>query len=148
MDISKCWGQLLGVTVYNMYVSEGEGVIAFCTQKAYSGRGYSHEAKHLIIETNGDCCSETWFADIVGRDNLIPNEIIGVRFLSVPSVEDNRSRQDVDDFYGVRLSTSKGDCDIIYRNSSNGYYGGSSSLSKVEFSSLIWKEITEDTWQA
>ena len=80
--------------------------------------------KLLKYETVADCCSETWFADIIGVENLIGEEVIGIIRLELPSPQDNRSRQDYDEAYGIRLQTKKGDCDFIYRNSSNGYYGG------------------------
>jgi hypothetical protein len=42
----------------------------------------------------------------------------------MPDIQDERCRQDDDRFYGIKLLTTGGYVDIVYRNSSNGYYGG------------------------
>lgn len=39
-------------------------------------------------------------------------------------IDDGRSRQEVDSLYGQKITTDKGYADIVYRNSSNEYYGG------------------------
>ena len=59
-------------------------------------------------------------------DTLIGQVVTGVRDnpLTNYGVDDGRRRQEVDEAYGYTLTTSKGYCDIIFRNPSNGYYGG------------------------
>ncbi len=93
-------------------------------------------------DTDADCCSETWFADVVGVENLLGQPVLAatetqdtVRYDELAGEEPdkpwesrdprNRTRQEYDQIYGVTLTTPAGECDIIYRNSSNGYYGGS-----------------------
>lgn len=64
------------------------------------------------------------------------------------NVDDGRTRQECDEAYGYKIFTDKGQADIIFRNSSNGYYGG--SLNGVEIDIDIpatAKEITGD-WSA
>ena len=105
----------------------------------------------ITYEAYGDCCSESWFADITGLDNLRGQTVIGVRILDVDLPEgDNRTRQEEDQVYGYRLSTRKGDCDIIFRNSSNGYYGGELVLvaSAARLKGEVFTEITTDEWSA
>ena len=43
---------------------------------------------------------------------------------SVVNVLDGLGRQDYDTAYSIGLQTDAGACFIVYRNSSNGYYGG------------------------
>jgi len=105
---------LTGHTIRAIHVERGEHRIIFETN---SGR--------LAYETEGDCCSETWFADIVGVSALLGGEVRLVNSTGLPNVEDGRNRDEVDEFYGVKITTDLGVADIIYRNSSNGYYGGS-----------------------
>ena len=136
--------ELLETYVGRVSVSAGEHYLMF------------HGIKEAITyEAYGDCCSETWFADITGLDNLRGQVVIGVRVLDVTLPEgDLRTRQEHDQVYGYRLSTQKGDCDIIFRNSSNGYYGGklvlvrsADSLSRGPFPETF-TEITTDEWSA
>jgi hypothetical protein len=84
----------------------------------------------VIWETDADCCSNTWFSDVVGLPSLLGHPILAASELADVSPfeteeEQNRTRQEEDKVYGVRLLTEAGVCDVVYRNSSNGYYGGS-----------------------
>ncbi len=97
------------------------------------------EKEFVYIFTAGDCCSETWFADILGFSIALNKQITNVEELGGYdyeehgereklknyNIDDGRCRQDVDQAYGLTIHTLGGDLDIIYRNSSNGYYGGS-----------------------
>lgn len=136
----NCWGNLLGLIVEHISVSEGEDYLLFET-------GY--QGKNLVLfHLDGDCCSETWFADIVGVENLLGEIVMGVEILDLPPPEDERTRQDVDEAYGVKLKTRKGYVDIVYRNSSNGYYGGEAYLVQPgEAKMRKFNPITED-WTA
>ena len=74
----------------------------------------------------GDCCSESWFADLTGYDVLIDAQVISadaVEWAEAPP-DDDRTRQEHDVIYGYKIKTTKGYADLIFRNSSNGYYGG------------------------
>ena len=93
------------------------------------------DASTLVIETDngavildafGDCCSESWFADLLGVDTLLGQRIAKVEEIELPdyNVDDGRSRQESDQVYGYRFATMRGYADLIFRNSSNGYYGG------------------------
>lgn len=82
------------------------------------------DGKVLYVDTEADCCSETWFADIVGVQALLGWEIRSVEEMNVLGGDDTRTRQEYDRYYGFKITTMYGQCDFIYRNSSNGYYGG------------------------
>jgi hypothetical protein len=86
----------------------------------------------------GDCCSETYFSDVNRLKNMIGFKVLDVKEISnfeEEKISDQKSRQESDEIYGVHIVTEKGVGVIIYRNSSNGYYGGSAD--KIE-------EIPED----
>jgi len=77
----------------------------------------------IAIDLYADCCSETWFANI---ENTISGPVVAIEELDVSGhdVNDGRGRQDEDTAYGFRIVGEVGAVDVIYRNSSNGYYGG------------------------
>ena len=102
---------------------------------------------------DGDCCSSTWIEDVIGVDALIDQPITSVEelelpeHLKVPTKTDNYEEEM--QYYGLALRTNKGTCTIAYRNSSNGYYGGS----------LVWpgdgyyggvhnQNVSKQTWES
>ncbi len=128
--------ELIGKTVVSLEVNECENVLVFnCTDDK------------VVYYAYGDCCSETWFADIVGVHCLLGATVLDSQDISLPYVEDGRCRQEYDQFYGVKLMTDKGYVDIVYRNSSNGYYGGSIELCENDLAYETFREITDD-WSA
>jgi hypothetical protein len=79
----------------------------------------------VCIEAEGDCCSESWFYHVLGVDALIGHTVMDVRSVEMPDApEDGKGRQDSDQLYGFRFTTTGGRADVEFRNSSNGYYGG------------------------
>ena len=107
---------LANCVVRGIYIGEGEELLVFDTDRG-----------PVAFETEADCCSETWFADILGPASLIGQRVVAIEDVPLANynVGDGRCRQEEDEVYGHRLATAKGYTDIIYRNSSNGYYGGS-----------------------
>lgn len=131
---NSVFSALIGRTIKKISVNDNQEILSFDTDSgAISFKGY------------GDCCSETWFADIVGVDSLLNAKIVSVEDIEMESIQDDRCRQESDSFYGVKIQTDKGNADIIYRNSSNGYYGGDAELFDGKLSNMT--EITKD-WQA
>lgn len=130
--------ELIGKTIIRIEVSPGEEYIKFTHP----------DGSYTAYQAYGDCCSETWFADIVGVEALLRANVLEIREVDLQSYDckDDRTRQEYDEFYGVKIKTSKGYSDIIYRNSSNGYYGGSISLYTGKFPNNML-EITSD-WSA
>lgn len=100
-------------------------------------------------DTYGDCCSETWFADIVGVEALLHRRILAIETIDMSAIGygtgDGRSRQDSDLAYGMKLATELGICDIVYRNSSNGYYGGEMIAKLCQPSDFAgWSSVSSD----
>jgi hypothetical protein len=146
--------ELGGQVIDGLWINEDQSIILFQhgNLELAQKNPQWYKVKFTGYKTDGDCCSETWFADIIGVKNLIRDrreEVIGIEKLDLPAPEDNRNRQDVDQAYGYRLKTKKGDCDIIFRNSSNGYYGGDIYLDTKtkEWDLSKFIRITDD-WSA
>lgn len=111
--------ELIGKKILSVSISHDEHILAFTTNQGV-----------IAYEAEGDCCSESWFADITGVNALIGATVQSVDEVDLENydVEDGRSRQEYDQVYGFKLITDKGYADIVFRNSSNGYYGGQISL--------------------
>ncbi len=108
--------ELIGKKISGLRINEDQRVLVFDTDQGAVG-----------YEAYGDCCSESWFADITGVSAMIGGTVQPVEEVSIDRyhVEDGRTLQEYDEAYGYKLTTDKGYADIVFRNSSNGYYGGS-----------------------
>jgi len=93
---------------------------------------FTTETSKIAYLTEADCCSETWFSEIINLDFLINQVVTEVVELDMPEFDDGNGRQRYDKFYGYRVATPAGHCTIAFRNSSNGYYGGSCELAEKE----------------
>lgn len=129
--------ELIGKKITGMWVNNDQSILAFDTDKGV-----------VAYITWEDCCSETWFADITGVSALLGGTVKTVAYVNMNgyNVDDGRCRQDVDEAYGLKLTTDKGFADIVFRNSSNGYYGGALELLDRELPEGMIA-ITDD-WQA
>jgi hypothetical protein len=82
---------------------------------------------HVYVE--GDCCSTSWVEDIELPALGFPAKVLKVEDLDLPPRDNDESKHrkdtDVVAYYGLKITTDKGDIVIDYRNDSNGYYGGS-----------------------
>ena len=128
--------ELVGKSIRSIYVSDDQRTLSFETDQGT-----------ITYDAKGDCCSESWFADITGVSALLGGTVTTAQEISMDgyNVNDGRCRQEKDAAYGVKITTNKGYADIVYRNSSNGYYGG-----WIGLSSFIPKDMTEitDDWSA
>lgn len=129
---------LQGKTIKSIHVSQGESALRFDLSDGAS----------VYWITDGDCCSESWFADITGFAALIGGTVASVDDVEIgEDPNDGRSRQEVDQVYGYTVTTDKGRASIVFRNSSNGYYGGDMGEALGETCKREWREITDD-WSA
>ena len=148
--------ELVGKFVTGIYVSEDESFMKFDIKSE----------QHIIYHAYVDCCSETWFADIIvnwrmtnkDRDNY-PLEVLNCEELDIPYwlqqviAADGRGRQESEAVYGFKLTfkdhawrpVQEYDITIIFRNSSNGYYGGEVLLAD-EDNPWIIKKLEEVEW--
>ena len=140
--------KLVGKTIVGVLVNEDETMLRF-----------QCEDGPVTFAVDGYCCSESWFADLVGYQALIGRPVHGVRKVELaegkPAPEDaptsdkltaeGRTRQMYDALYGYVITTDRGRCTVAFRNSSNGYYGG--FLSFTEEDAKTWRLISDD-WSA
>lgn len=82
----------------------------------------------VSFTTDADCCSQTWIESFDAPLNL-KGKVLKVEEVDMPDLgatgTPHHPRVDVVQYYGVKITTERGDCVIDYRNDSNGYYGGS-----------------------
>lgn len=126
--------ELVNHRVLDIQISSDENYLKFVT-----------DVGDLIYVTEGGCCSETWFSEIINPNDLINQVVLSCEVLNLPeyNMNDGHCRQQEDKFYGVCLKTSAGTVTIVFRNSSNGYYSGSCELLKngIIHSSTRFKSI-------
>ncbi len=85
-----------------------------------------------VFLADGDCCSQTTLQDPCGPTEGLILEVKEPEWSKGRDTEDDDDFGDVTQYYKATLVIEgKGYLDIEYRNTSNGYYGG--SLSFVEF---------------
>lgn len=133
--------ELIGQTVRKIFIDVDDESIAFVTDTQVIG-----------YATDGECCSSTWIDSVTGVEALLNQTVLTHE--SMNNVELGKDRDTVEghyievmENYGEKLTTQQGHIDIIYRNSSNGYYMGSIYLMPGEPNTTGWQEITQD-WVA
>lgn len=116
---AELMASLVGKTIREILVSDDDSTLVLATDQG-----------DVILVAEGDCCSECWFADLLGVPALLGHPILKVEGIDLPdyNTNDGRGRQDVDSVYSYKFTTARGHADLIFRNSSNGYYGGGLTL--------------------
>jgi hypothetical protein len=89
------------------------------------------DGESITARADGDCCSSTWIENVDGAEQLI-GTVLSVEDIPMPDLGSPNS-YDVIAYYGCKITTDKGFSVIDYRNSSNGFYGGSLSWSDDGF---------------
>ena len=82
-----------------------------------------NDGSTYCVEAAGDCCSSSWFESINDADDLHDAQVVYIASKHI-SAETLGLDGDEEKVYGYTIATNKGLVDIIFRNSSNGYYGG------------------------
>jgi hypothetical protein len=127
-DDEKCALQsLVGKRVSSLELSDGQGVLVV-----------GHDSGESIFVTSTECCEATWISDIIGVQCLLGQTVLKVENLLLPDLNDGRDTPPGEDpeeqdetysrgcvqHYGIKLETTGGIVDIIFRTNSNGCYGG------------------------
>jgi hypothetical protein len=107
--------EITGKRITGVFIGQMEGSIKFTFDNA----------DPIVFGLDSDCCSESWFSEIINLDALVGHTVTEVRELQLPALDDGNCRQESDSFYGYGINTDAGYATIVFRNSSNGYYGGS-----------------------
>jgi hypothetical protein len=114
MDDTREMKELLGKRITGMEIDT--------SQQDYL-RFHIDGEEAVIYEAYGDCCSQSWFYSVSDPQVLLGEVVREIEDVAMP----DETEQDGEyiKYYGIALRTDKGICRIEYRNSSNGYYGGS-----------------------
>jgi hypothetical protein len=105
---------LIGKTILKIEISDDKETITFFCEDAY-----------VVGECYADCCSSTWIENVEYPALGYPAKVLNVEDLGLTRAEEEHPEHDYLQVYGYKISTDKGDLVIDFRNSSNGYYGGS-----------------------
>lgn len=104
---------LVGKTVIAVYLADDHHAIRF-----------DLGGEPFIVRVEGDCCSHTWIESLDAPENLL-GTVLAVEDIPMPNHgQAAEYEDDVIQYYGCKIITTKGTCVIDYRNESNGYYGG------------------------
>lgn len=86
---------------------------------------------YVTYETEADCCSSTWIEHLSVPLDLYEARILDITEPDLPPhpaadpVVDDHDNYEYIKVYHTAFATTKGHIVLEYRNSSNGYYGGS-----------------------
>ena len=106
---------LIGKLLTDLLIAKDKKALKFVTTEG-----------DIIAKTEGECCSETWIEHVEMPALGFPCTVIAVEDVGECKEEEWINGDDERIlFYGFKITTSSGDIVIDYRNSSNGYYGGS-----------------------
>ena len=133
---------LIGKIITGMKIAEDKEALLFNTEDG-----------DIKVLCDADCCSFTWVEHIEMPALGFPARVLQVEDLEMPDLGDMPEREVVA-YYGLKITTDKGEVIIDYRNESNGYYGGSLSWPSdggfyggvygQNVSNEAWKEVSKD----
>lgn len=92
------------------------------------------------LAIDADCCSQGWWHTFNNISSIMDKEIASV---DESTVKAPASYQDEDVIYNITLTPAGGyyNCEISHRNTSNGYYGNSLTMT-VGAAEGNWRRIT------
>jgi len=110
---------LVGKTIKTVYLEKSGDAIKFVLS----------DGSEVTARADGDCCSHTWIEDVIDPEAMIGAEVLEAENIDLPEHLQTPTKhdhfEDEMEYYGFAIKTWRGVCTIAYRNSSNGYYGGS-----------------------
>lgn len=106
-----------------------------------------HAGEPIKVRADGDCCSESWIEHVELPAGGFPAKVLQVDELDLPGSCDQE--YDCLQVYGLKIITDRGDVVIDYRNSSNGYYGGSLSWpdDKYFYGGVYGQNVSDEEWK-
>lgn len=106
-----------------------------------------------VLTAEGDCCSHSWFEEVIGIPNITRQGSVIMDVFEIPLKTPAGLDADEEVFYGIAIRTNQGNATIVYRNSSNGYYGGTCLYSRQTVTEIAlrttkgeWKQL-DDTYE-
>jgi hypothetical protein len=109
---------LVGQTVVALWLSSDREAIRFTLA----------DGRDVVAYCDADCCSHTWIEDVLDPD-VVLGTVTRAEAIELPeqlqAATKTENYEEEMAYYGFAIETERGRCTIAYRNSSNGYYGGS-----------------------
>lgn len=103
-------------------------------------------ADPLVVRCEGDCCSHTWIEHLELPALGLPATVTAVEDLDMKK-EPTDNDGDYIQFYGCKVVTDRGEIVIDYRNSSNGYYGGSLCWpGEDHYGGVFEQNVSKEDW--
>jgi len=110
----------------------------------------------IVFGVYGGCCSYSYFHDFIGVEKLLKGTpVVSVKAIDLSTTDSkvlvNRNDSDEIECYGYEIVTEDpqfGEVTSVFsfRNSSNGYYGG--SLENASDDQVVEPEVTTDVLEA
>lgn len=135
--------RLVGRTIKKIYMNE-------------DNLKFETDLGDIVFGVEGDCCSHSYFHDFIGVEKLLKGTpVISVESIYLDTsdrqVQVNRNDSEEIQCYGYKIVTEDpnfGDVTSVFsfRNSSNGYYGG--SMENASDATQVSPEITTDVLEA
>jgi len=128
---------LIGKTITSIEVAKDKKAIKFNLADANS----------IIVKADGDCCSSTWIESLDMPEAILGAPVTAVEDIPMPDL--GQPEYDVIQYYGCKITTTKGSCVIDYRNESNGYYGGNLSWPEDDYfyGGVYGQNISKEEWE-
>ena len=132
---------LIGKTLTGMKIAEDRQALLFQTADG-----------DIVVGVDADCCSYTWVEHVELPALGFPALVTAVDDLDMPQdPKPSTFHTDPDSlqFYGCKISTDRGEIVIDYRNSSNGYYGGSICWpdETYYYGGVFGQNVSKNEWQ-
>lgn len=130
---------LVGKTIQKIKIAADDMAIMFVCD----------DGEH-IARCDADCCSHTWIENVDINVLGFPCTVLEVVDLDLPEEEEEwDGNGEYIQFYGLKIVTDRGAIELDYRNSSNGYYGGSLSWpdDKWFYGGVYGQNISEEEWK-
>lgn len=110
------------------------------------------DGREIIARCDADCCSSTWIEDVIDPAAAL-GTVTKAEDIALPDEWQVATKTGKDEeemaYYGFAIETEKGRCTIAYRNSSNGYYGGSLEWpdSGYFYGGVCGHNISKELWR-
>ena|SRR5208337_447769 len=130
---------LIGKTIASIELAKDQKAIKFNLSDGSS----------IVAKTDGDCCSESWIESIDNPEALIGSPVLAVEDISMAELPRDEDC-DLTQCYGCKIRTANGEAFMEYRNTSNGYYGGSLYWPGEEYDyfygGVFGQNISKEEW--
>jgi hypothetical protein len=143
--------RLIGTTIYAILMNSKDPNEQYAAE--HTILIFDTDKGTFAFETTGDCCSCSYFQEILNPEQILNKTITEVSTMELDKENPARYEDKIDEqgdltqFYGYKIRVEDGFCDLIFRNESNGYYGGDLEEYVLPIKTLSLFAIHE-TWMA